>query len=139
MTPVHLIGVHLKEGTSPITYLQGEEEVKKIDGLGNCYGNMEFEFCGKCGCGICQTLTPYRDYYRAVYPSTFHIEETSKSLVDGGSPETGVPSSKLPDKYLPKFHNNYENRGFDWHDDLPKYKEGIQQKTLVHNNGELLS
>merc|ERR1711920_704936 len=91
-------------------------------------GEMEHAFCTKCGSGIYQTMRAHRDQFRVVFPTTFQIET-------GSNP---VPSSRLPAQYMPKMHIHYENRLFDWHDELPKCKTGMQEKLLVQNDGELI-
>merc|ERR1712100_756989 len=91
-------------------------------------GDMEHFFCSECGCGITQGLKRYRNYFRAVFPTTFHIE-------DGAEP---VPSCLLPDMYRPKCHVHYENRLIDWQDDLPKFKGSIQEKTQMANDGSIV-
>ena len=70
------------------------------------YGKMRHCKCTKCGCSVYQY--PEGGNFRALFPTNFHIED-------------GV-NCRLPDEYLPKMHVNYENRHYDWYDDLPKFK-----------------
>merc|ERR1712141_533219 len=99
MSPIHVIAVtppesvQITEGTSFLQTAKG-------------YGKMRHIFCAKCGSMIYQC--PEGAQFRALMPTNFHIED-------------GV-SCKLPQKYLPKAHINYENRQYDWFDELPKYK-----------------
>jgi hypothetical protein len=99
MSPVHLL---LISGAESVQVTEGNELLTTTNG----YGKMRHTFCSKCGCMVYQY--PEGADFRAVLPTNFHIED-------------GV-SCKLPDKYLPKSHVNYENRQYDWHDTLPKFK-----------------
>ena len=99
MNPVHLIGVTPPEG---VEITEGKELLTTAKG----YGTLRHTFCSKCSCMIYQC--PEGANFRAILPTNFHIED-------------GVVC-KLPEKYLPKFHVNYENRHYDWGDTLPKFK-----------------
>ena len=123
MSPVHLIGISPPEG---IEITKGEELLTLYRGKGRMY----YCFCEKCGCGVYQG--PEGLPYRTVFPTNFHIED-------------GV-NCALPDKHLPEFHVNYENRQMDWHDPLPKYKtfpsgvaEGPGYGITMNNRGEEIS
>ena len=99
MSPVHLIlvtpaeGVEITEGSDLLTVANG-------------YGKVRHAFCSKCGCMLYEY--PEGANFKGVPPTNFHIED-------------GV-NCKLPEKYLPQMHVNYENRHYDWHDFLPKFK-----------------
>ena len=82
---------------------------------------MTHAFCSSCGTGIYQC--PSGASFRALFPVTFHIED-----------ESNEKSCLLPPEYLPTCHLNYENRLFDWHDSLPKYK-AFKSSTQVTNEG----
>ena len=99
MSPVHVIGIQPPEG---VEITKGSELLTTAKG----YGKMMHTFCSKCGCIVYQCLEGGN--FRDVMPTTFHIED-------------GV-NCKLPEKYLPQKHVNYENRHYDWHDPLPKFK-----------------
>ena len=99
MSPVHLIGIQPAEG---LEITQGSDLLTTTKG----YGKMRHTFCSKCGSIICQY--PEGADFRAIVPTNFHIAD-------------GV-NCKLPDKYLPQAHTNYENRHYDWYDPLPKFK-----------------
>ena len=122
MSPVHIINVSPAEG---VEITKGEDLLTLYRGKGKMY----FCFCEKCGCGVYQGPEGYP--FRGIFPTNFHIED-------------GV-SCLLPDKYLPKYHVNYENRQTDWHDKLRKYKtfpaiqglaEGEEFGKLLNDNGE---
>mmetsp|Transcript_60228 Transcript_60228/g.136172 ORF Transcript_60228/g.136172 Transcript_60228/m.136172 type:complete len:185 (-) Transcript_60228:82-636(-) len=100
MSPVHLVAVP----ASGFTVLSGSKFMRVSLG----YGKLTHTFCENCGTGLYQN--PEGASYVSVYPVNFQIE----------SPKGG-PACPLPAKYLPKAHVNYENRLFDWHDNLPKY------------------
>ena len=115
MSPVHLIGVTPPEG---IEITEGEKFLETTKG----YGKMVHTFCAKCGCMIYEY--PEGATFRAILPTNFHIED-------------GV-CCKLPEKYMPKSHINYENRQYDWHDQLPKFKV-FPPAGLVDNQGHDLT
>lgn len=111
MSPVHLIGV-----TPPSSLLlkEGHEFLKLAKG----YGKMRHKFCSKCGCIVYQY--PKHANFRAIIPTNFHIEDDT--------------DCRLPKEYIPKVHVNYENRHYDFHDDLPKFK-GFPPHGRVDNSG----
>ena len=117
MSPVHLIGVSPPEA---IEITEGKEMLTKAKG----YGKMIHAFCSKCGTMIYQC--PGEDApFRAVLPTNFHIED-------------GV-NCKLPEKYLPKIHVNYENRQYDSCDKLPKFKCFPPNGMLDNQGNEMAS
>ena len=121
MSPVHLICVTpFKYGVQAeaIEIIEGEKFLQTTKG----YGKMVHTFCAKCGCMIYE----YKEgaNFRAIPPTNFHIE-------DGAC-------CKLPEKYMPKSHINYENRQYDWHDQLPKFK-AFPPEGLVDNQGHDLT
>ena len=99
MSPVHLLVVTPPEA---VTITEGAEFITTANG----YGKLRHVFCSKCGCLVYQY--PEGANFRALLPTNFHIED-------------GVVC-KLPEKYMPKMHVNYENRHYDWCDSLPKFK-----------------
>ena len=126
MSPVQLIIVTKGGDADIITFTQGEDKLQVAKG----YGDMEHLFCSECGCGICQGLHAFSSYFRAVFPSTFQIEDGASCLV--------------PEIYRPRCHVHYENRLFDWNDDLPKWKGGPPgdgmpgEKVQVSNSGAVI-
>merc|ERR1711894_203457 len=111
MSPTHLLGV---SPASAFEITEGAELCTTSKG----YGKMTHTFCAKCGVQVWQC--PEGADFRAVLPTNFHIED-------------GV-SCKLPVKYQPKIHVNYENRHYDFHDDLPKFK-CFPPNGMVDNQG----
>ena len=117
MSPVHLIGVSPPDA---IEITEGKELLTKANG----YGKMIHAFCSKCGTMVYQC--PGEDApFRAILPTNFHIEN-------------GV-NCKLPEKYLPKIHVNYENRQYDSCDKLPKFKCFPPNGVLDNQGNELAS
>mmetsp|Transcript_54015 Transcript_54015/g.157704 ORF Transcript_54015/g.157704 Transcript_54015/m.157704 type:complete len:157 (+) Transcript_54015:60-530(+) len=104
VSPVHLVA--FEEPCFQIT--KGEEFVKVSKGL----GRMTHAFCSECGAFIYQC--PAGAGFRALMPTTFHIETVDPSVPCG-------VSCKLPPELLPTAHVHYENRLMDACDDLPKY------------------
>ena len=96
-SPVHLV---MFNGADCIKVTAGN--VKHCSGI----GKMRHAFCGDCGTGLYQH--PDGADVRAVFPVNFQIE-------DGAS-------CRLPEKYHPSLHCNYENRLLDSTDSLPKCK-----------------
>ena len=116
MSPVHLIGISPPEA---LEFTEGKELLTKTKG----YGKMVHAFCSKCGTMVYQC--PGEDVnFRAILPTNFHIED-------------GV-NCKLPEKYLPKAHVNYENRQYDSCDKLPKFK-CFPPTGMVDNQGNDIS
>ena len=111
MSPVHLIGISPVEG---IEIIEGMKFLTTTKG----YGKMRHTFCAKCGCMMYQH--PDGAPFRAILPTNFHFENGA--------------SCRLPDKYMPKSHINYENRQYDWNDELPKFK-GFPPEGMVDNQG----
>ena len=99
MSPVHLILVTPAAG---VKITEGSDVVMNAKG----YGKLMHAFCSKCSCMLYEW--PEGADFKAICPTNFHIED-------------GV-SCKLPKKYLPEMHINYENRHYDWNDSLPKFK-----------------
>jgi hypothetical protein len=129
MSPVHVIAV---EPASAFEFTEGAEFVTKdTDGTeyghgcanSNDYGKMIHAFCSKCGVQVYQQ--PDGKDFHSIFPTNFHIEDEG--------------NCRLPEKYLPKAHINYENRQYDWCDNLPKFK-GFPPEPMVDNQGnEILS
>lgn len=113
MSPVHLIG--FPDECFNIT--QGEENIQVVNGL----GSMTHGKCTSCGVGIYQC--PNGANFKAVFPTTFQIEDQKSCL--------------LPADLLPTVHFNYENRHHDWSDSLPKFK-AFPPAARVENNGALI-
>ena len=111
MSPVHFIRVSPASG---FQFTDGADLVTTAKG----YGKMIHAFCSKCGVMIYQY--PDGNDFRAILPTNFHIED-------------GV-NGKLPEKYLPTVHVNYENRQYDWSDKLPKFK-AVPPCPMVDNLG----
>ncbi|CAM9271069.1 unnamed protein product [Ectocarpus fasciculatus] len=118
MSPVHLVGVPVAK----FYIVEGEELLREAEG----HGRMVHGNCSKCGTGVYQA--PKDTGFRALFPATFQIQcgEEGKCCL-------------LPSEYLPTVHVNYENRLFDWHDQLPKYKEHKSTGIRVNNEGEVIT
>ena len=104
MSPVHVMVVKFFES---LTITEGEENLSKYE-----TETAEHGFCSICGVMVYQTLkekTEGKDYV-TIMPTNFHIE--NKDCKDG--------RRKLPEDYLPQLHINYQERHYDWSDDLPK-------------------
>ena len=115
MSPVHLLGITPPEG---LKFTEGAELLTTTKG----YGKMIHTFCSKCGTMVWQC--PEGANFRAILPTNFHIED-------------GV-NCKLPEKYLPTAHLNYENRQYDSCDKLPKFK-CFPPNGMVDNQGNDIS
>ena len=111
MCPVQLM--IFKDGQWKIT--QGEDKIKKFAGN----GKLRVYKCWECGVQFCQG--PEGLPFRAWYPRYFN------GYVDG-------KSNKLPERMMPKDHINYENRMWDWNDNLPKYA-AFAPKDPLNNDG----
>ena len=98
MSPVHLIVISPPEA---VKITEGNELLSTVND-----GRIRHTFCSKCGVMVYQYLEG--GDFRSILPTNFHIED-------------GV-DCKLPEKYMPKTHFNYENRHYDWCDSLPKFK-----------------
>ena len=118
-------GVHLliirKEG---LQVTEGGDNLK----TGKGYGKMEHIFCKECGCSICQS--PAGAPFRALFPRTFHRENTQ---VDASF----HAKQTLPDYMKPTAHVNYESRLFDVHDSLPKFKGFVHDGIQLNNDGTI--
>ena len=73
---------------------------------------MTHAFCTECGSFLFQR--PKGATFRALDPASFHLETEEPNNLCG-------KSCKLPDSLLPTAHYNYENRLYDFNDDLPKW------------------
>ena len=98
MCPVHLYA--MKDGQWKIT--EGEEHIKKFEGT----GKLRVWKCWECGTGLYQG--PEGMPFRAFYPRNFD------GYIEG-------KSNKLPEKWVPATHINYENRMWDFNDEIPKF------------------
>ena len=114
MSPVHLI---LVTPPSAIEITDGKEFLRKAKG----YGSVRHKFCSKCGCMIYQY--PKHAKFRAILPTNFHIEDGT--------------DCKLTDKYVPQIHANYENRHYDYQDELPKFKVFPPQGRLTNQGYDI--
>jgi hypothetical protein len=112
VTPVHIVGV----GMPKPTYHKGEDKVVITKGL----GKMLHARCSECGTQVYQKPGG-QDNFVALFPPTFHI---------GG--EDSI-DQRLPVKYLPKFHANYENRARDTDDSIPKFKTYPPDNEMNHD------
>lgn len=99
-TPVHIIGC----GMPKLEYTKGEDKVEVKKGL----GRMIHGRCSECGTQIYQKPS-HIDSMVALFPTTFHI---------GGDDSI---YQKLPVKFHPTIHVQYENRAMDVQDALPKF------------------
>mmetsp|Transcript_2762 Transcript_2762/g.5479 ORF Transcript_2762/g.5479 Transcript_2762/m.5479 type:complete len:159 (+) Transcript_2762:95-571(+) len=102
VSPVHLICVSGVDGADPISITKGEDLLAKHYST----DKLSHVFCSRCSSLIHQG--PDGAPFRAITPTTFKIQD-------------GL-SCMLHESYKPTLHINYENRLFDWSDDLPKYK-----------------
>eukprot|EP00931_Biecheleriopsis_adriatica_P004064 TRINITY_DN105789_c0_g1_i1.p1 TRINITY_DN105789_c0_g1~~TRINITY_DN105789_c0_g1_i1.p1 ORF type:complete len:272 (+),score=43.66 TRINITY_DN105789_c0_g1_i1:62-817(+) len=121
MSPVQLVGVGNDE-KDPITFTKGADKI----------------FCYKSGegptaitrqhCSICGTILdqgpPSVPLYRNVHPANFHIEDGKSCM--------------LPKEYQPLIHHQYENRTFDWHDELPKWSSFPNVSKRMDNKGNVI-
>lgn len=115
VTPVHVIGVEMPK----LMYNKGEDKVLVRRGL----GTMVHGRCSDCLTQVFQK--PQDEPYVAIFPPTFHI---------GGDDSIG---QKLPVKYLPTEHTNYENRARDFEDCLPKFKT-MGPENPMNNDGTFM-
>jgi hypothetical protein len=97
------------------TITEGEEYLKKFDGN----GSLRFWKCTECGSPVYQG--PEAADFRAFYPRSF------EGYVNG-------KVNTLPDHLKPKFHINYENRMWDFNDELPKFA-AYPPNNMVQNDG----
>ncbi|CAB9502794.1 Glutathione-dependent formaldehyde-activating enzyme [Seminavis robusta] len=114
VSPVHLVGVK-----ATMEYTKGQDKVVITKGL----GKMILGRCKDCLVPLYQK--PEDAPFVALFPPAFHI---------GGEDSL---DQKLPDKYHPKCHMNYENRAMDANDSLPKYKTGPPNNQM-NNDGSLI-
>lgn len=115
-TPIHAIGLN-----APLPeFTKGEDKIVVAKG----HGKMIHGRCSECHVPLYQK--PGEDYpFVAVFPATFVFD--NRDSVD----------QKLPEKYVPKIHINYENRARDAEDKLPKFRKWPQQGEEMNNDGSL--
>lgn len=113
----HLLGV----GTDTFSYTEGADDVEVVQGM----GKMEHVYCKSCHGMVEQH--PKGAGFVALLPATFRCETP-----DSSNP-CGV-SCKLPAELVPNIHINYENRHYDWNDDLPKFV-GFPGSAKLKNDG----
>jgi hypothetical protein len=125
ISPIHICGmaednVVITKGEDLLTRIAGDQ----FEHGDNPWGDLDQYFCSTCGCLVyqCPSLVPVR----SVMPINFHLQG-----------DDGV-TCLLPDKLKPKLHMNYENRMFDWGDDLPKYLNIPEASPLVNNDGSVI-
>lgn len=115
MSPVHIMGI----SNDDFTWTKGEEHLTVAKGQ----GKMIHGFCSLCGTALYQHPDGAR--FKALFPVCFHIN-------DPEDPKSCI----LHDELKPTMHANYENRVFDWHDSLPKYKVDPPGPRM-ENNGDI--
>ncbi|OEU21735.1 hypothetical protein FRACYDRAFT_178726 [Fragilariopsis cylindrus CCMP1102] len=96
-TPIHLYAM-----THGNYKINGEDKIK----IYNQGGTLKIGRCTECSCPIYQG--PEKSPFKAFFPRYFD------GYVDG-------KNNTLPANLKPAFHVNYENRGMDYNDDLPKF------------------
>ena len=96
--PVHLM--MMPDGQWKIT--EGEDKLNTFVGT----GKLRTYKCKECGSGLCQG--PEGMPFRAFYPRYMN------GYVEG-------KINKLPENLMYKAHINYENRMWDFNDDVPKF------------------
>ena len=111
MCPVHLM--LFKDGQWKIT--EGEDKLKKFEGN----GKLRMYKCWECGAAVCQG--PEGAPFRAFYPRYFN------GYIEG-------KKNTLPDAWTPKVHVNYENRTWDYNDEIPKFAS-FPPENPVNNDG----
>mmetsp|Transcript_43301 Transcript_43301/g.65441 ORF Transcript_43301/g.65441 Transcript_43301/m.65441 type:complete len:162 (+) Transcript_43301:329-814(+) len=110
-TPMHICA--FPDGSYKFT--SGEDKLTTYEGN----GNMRIARCTECGTAVYQL--PEGNPFKAFFPRLFD------GYVDG-------TSNKLPDALKPKAHLNYENRAWDWNDDIPKFKS-FPPNDMLNNDG----
>lgn len=103
-SPVHLIALH---GDDSVEVTQGDEHLRS-----RVLGKFHLVTCELCHGPVMQ----FQDGmgFRAVFPVSLDLRRG-----DAGSDHG---ADRVPDDWKPQLHLNYENRLFDWDDDLPKFK-----------------
>ena len=109
---VHLYVVSSQEC---VKITEGEDLLKKFVGK----GPLRFWKCTECGSPVYQE--PDGMPIRGFYPRTFD------GYVDG-------KCNKIPEDLKPKIHINYENRLWDFNDELPKFA-AFPPDNMVQNDG----
>ncbi len=104
VSPVHLIALH---GENSVEVTQGDEllQTRALD-------KFHLVTCKMCHGPVMQ----YQEGmgFRAVFPVSLNLRRGN------AGPDHGA--DRIPDEWKPQLHLNYENRLFDWDDDLPKFK-----------------
>lgn len=119
VSPVHLVGV----AAPTISYAKNassEDHIRVTKGL----GKMTHARCTECMAPVYQK--PAGANFVALFPPTFYIGNSRDSV-----------EQKLPAKYLPQYHANYENRTRDYADSIPKYKTFPSLGNEMNNDGTL--
>lgn len=103
-SPVHLLVVG---GEDSVRWLGDPEAVTTRSS-----GALRLVSCSVCLCPLVQ----YREGkgFRAVFPVLLDLRRGVVGDDHG--------ADRLPDEWAPTAHLNYENRLFDWHDALPKFR-----------------
>ncbi|MDP7245359.1 MAG: hypothetical protein QF389_02100 [Planctomycetota bacterium] len=104
VSPVHLITLC---GENSVEIMQGDEllQTRALD-------KFHLVTCKMCHGPVMQ----YQEGmgFRAVFPVSLNLRRGN------AGPDHGA--DRIPDEWKPQLHLNYENRLFDWDDDLPKFK-----------------
>ena len=103
----------MKDGQWKIT--EGEDKLKKFEGN----GKLRVWKCWDCGAAVYQG--PEGLPFRAFYPRYFN------GYIEG-------KNNTLPDNFSAKQHCNYENRMWDFNDDLPKFA-AFPPENQMNNDG----
>jgi transcription factor C subunit 7 len=134
--PMHLLGFREED----FEFLSGADLVKVVESppelVTKSYESprpMTHAFCTDCGCFVYQR--PKGASFRALAPTTFHLETPSPPGDEGYS--CGV-SCQLPARLHPTCHVNYENRQMDCHDALPKWRTFAHRKVALSSDGKVL-
>ncbi|MGB0684860.1 MAG: GFA family protein [Planctomycetota bacterium] len=103
-SPVHLIALH---GEDSVEVTQGEHLLQA-----RVLGNFHLVTCKVCHGPVMQ----YQDgmNFRAVFPVSLNLRRGDAGADHG--------ADRISDEWKPQVHLNYENRLFDWDDDLPKFR-----------------
>ena len=121
VSPVQLIGVP----TECLVIVTGEDKLKEVAAPDELKSSMVSTACANCGAIVFQG--PKDAPFRAITPASLKIQ------VEDASFPCGV-SCKLPADLLPSAHINYENRLYDYADDLPKFSS-MPGGAMVTNDG----
>ena len=111
-SPVHLVAV---QGADSVQVEEGSGEVVTRES-----GRMRFVTCASCHGPVMQH--PADAPFRVVFPVNLDLARGQAGDDHG--------ADRIPDELAPSMHLNYENRLFDWHDDLPKYKVFVPDDEL---------